>query len=285
MPTHVLTCNCTGGKTFRLWTQDDNLTSAQLLQLRTRMHHHAPGGCCCCHDELVIVDLWPDDVDPTWPTPPKARPPPRPPRPPEPAVVIPDAERRRDPRAVVIAAAAAAAATARRGGDNDSAALEALADLAADHDERRGGHGPRDGRRGNDKRRGGRSRSPLHSRGRSSRSPLQLEKAARPSGCGRRTRSRRRSSCALVCTTTPRPSNQSAEQIDGNNNLLQLILNQLVDMTILLHTQVVSQCRDIAKLLHDDAHHGTADAAAAQLTQLTQFAQQLEAQLNSGATA
>jgi len=154
---------------------------------------------------------------------------------------------------VIAAAAAAAAATARRGGDNDSAALEALADLAADHDERRGGHGPRDGRRGNDKRRGGRSRSPLHSRGRSSRSPLQLEKAARPSGCGRRTRSRRRSSCALVCTTTPRPSNQSAEQIDGNNNLLQLILNQLVDMTNLLHAQVVSQCRDIAKLLHSDA--------------------------------
>ena len=199
-------------------------------------------------------------------------------------MVIPDAERRRDPRAVVIAAAAAAA-TARRGGDDYSAALEALADLAADHDERRGGHGPRDGRRGNDKRRGGRSRSPLHTRGRSSRSPLQLERAARPSGCGRRTRSRRRSSCALVSTTTPRPSNQSAEQIDGNNNLLQLILNQLVDMTILLHTQVASQCRDIAKLLHDDAHHGAADAAAAQLTQLTQFAQQHEAQLNSGATA
>ena len=274
MPTHVLTCNCTGGKTFRLWTQDDNLTSAQLLQLRTRMHHHAPGGCCCCHDELVIADLWPDDDDPTWPKSPKARPPPRPPRPPEPAVVIPDAERRRDPRAVVIAAAAAAAAaTARRGGDNDSAALEALADLAADHDERRGGHGRRDGRRGNDKRRGGRSRSPLHTRGRSSRSPSQLERAARPSGCGRRTRSRRRSSCALVCTTTPRPSNQSAEQIDGNNNLLQLILNQLVDMTILLHTQVVSQCNDIAQLLHDDADHRTADAAAAQLTQLLQQAQ------------
>ena len=278
MPTHVLTCNCTGGKTFRLWTQDDNLTSAQLLQLRTRMHHHATGSGCCCHDEQLIMDLWPDDVDPTPPTQPKARPPPRPPRPPEPAVVIPDAERRRDPRAVVIAAAAAA--TARRGGDNDSAALEALADLAADHDERRGGHGPRDGRRGNDKRRGGRSRSPLHTRGRSSRSPSQLERAARPSGCGRRTRSRRRSSCALVCTTTPRPSNQSAEQIDGNNNLLQLIQNQLVDMTILLHAQVVSQCRDIAKLLHDDAHHGTADAAAAQLTQLLR-----EAQLNSGATA
>ena len=40
MSTSVLTCNCTGGKTFRLWTQDE-ITSAQLLQLRARMHHHA----------------------------------------------------------------------------------------------------------------------------------------------------------------------------------------------------------------------------------------------------
>ena len=37
------------------------------------------------------------------------------------------------------------------------------------------------------------------------------------------------------------------------NNLLQQILNQLVDMTNLLHAQVVSQLRAIASHLHSDA--------------------------------
>ena len=37
------------------------------------------------------------------------------------------------------------------------------------------------------------------------------------------------------------------------NNLLQQILNQLVDMTNLLHAQVVSQLRAIASQLHSDA--------------------------------
>ena len=58
MPTFVLTCNCSGAKTDKLWTQDEHLTAAQDRSLRERLHHHACTKQPRCWEGVSEQHMW-----------------------------------------------------------------------------------------------------------------------------------------------------------------------------------------------------------------------------------